>query len=76
MLTDSELVCLAVAQSLLGFTSATHWLRRAQPTAGSGSARTSRSSVSRLPGNPSWAARRAPARPVSATAILVSIAVS
>lgn len=30
MLTDSELVCLAVAQSLLGFTSETHWLRYAR----------------------------------------------
>jgi hypothetical protein len=27
VLTDSELVCLALAQSLLGFTSETHWLR-------------------------------------------------
>jgi Transposase DDE domain len=30
VLTDSELVCLAVAQSLLGFTSETHWLRYAR----------------------------------------------
>lgn len=30
VLTDSELVCLAVAQSLLGFTSETHWLRFAR----------------------------------------------
>ncbi|MFE7795693.1 hypothetical protein [Streptomyces sp. NPDC057460] len=29
VLTDSELVCLALAQSLLGFTSETHWLRYA-----------------------------------------------
>ncbi|WP_433523944.1 IS982 family transposase [Nocardia pseudovaccinii] len=30
VLTDSELVCLAVAQSLLGFTSESHWLRYAR----------------------------------------------
>ncbi|WP_067529737.1 IS982 family transposase [Nocardia uniformis] len=30
VLTDSELVCVAVAQSLLGFTSETHWLRYAR----------------------------------------------
>jgi hypothetical protein len=30
VLTDSELVCLAVAQSLLGFTSEAHWLRYAR----------------------------------------------
>lgn len=30
ILTDSELVCLAVAQSLLGFTSEAHWLRYAR----------------------------------------------
>ncbi|MFE9328978.1 IS982 family transposase, partial [Nocardia sp. NPDC052278] len=30
VLTDSELVCLTVAQSLLGFTSETHWLRFAR----------------------------------------------
>lgn len=30
MLTDSELVCLAVAQALLGFTSEAHWLRYAR----------------------------------------------
>uniref|UniRef100_UPI001CE46EB9 IS982 family transposase n=1 Tax=unclassified Nocardia TaxID=2637762 RepID=UPI001CE46EB9 len=30
VLTDPELVCLAVAQSLLGFTSETHWLRYAR----------------------------------------------
>ncbi|MFI7501516.1 hypothetical protein ACIBVL_24035 [Streptomyces sp. NPDC049687] len=29
VLTDSELVCVALAQSLLGFTSETHWLRYA-----------------------------------------------
>lgn len=34
MLTDSELVCLAVAQSLLGFTSETHWLRTHASTYG------------------------------------------
>jgi hypothetical protein len=27
MLTDSVLMCLAVARSLLGFTSEAHWLR-------------------------------------------------
>jgi hypothetical protein len=30
VLTDSELVCLAVAQALLGFTSEAHWLRYAR----------------------------------------------
>ena len=30
VLTDSELVCVAVAQALLGFTSETHWLRYAR----------------------------------------------
>ncbi|MFI7127346.1 IS982 family transposase [Nonomuraea sp. NPDC050153] len=30
VLTDSELVCVAVAQSLLGFTSEAHWLRYAR----------------------------------------------
>jgi hypothetical protein len=30
VLADSELVCLAVAQSLLGFTSEAHWLRYAR----------------------------------------------
>jgi hypothetical protein len=30
MLTDSELVCVAVAQALLGFTSEAHWLRDAR----------------------------------------------
>nr|WP_245664929.1 hypothetical protein [Nocardia sienata] len=30
VLIDSELVCLAVAQSLLGFTSEAHWLRYAR----------------------------------------------
>lgn len=30
ILTDSELVCLAVAQALLGFTSEAHWLRYAR----------------------------------------------
>jgi hypothetical protein len=29
-LTDSELVCLAVAQALLGFASESHWLRAAR----------------------------------------------
>jgi hypothetical protein len=30
VLTDSELVCLAAAQALLGFTSEAHWLRYAR----------------------------------------------
>ena len=30
VLTNSELVCVAVAQALLGFTSETHWLRYAR----------------------------------------------
>ncbi|MBL1100869.1 hypothetical protein JK363_30220 [Streptomyces sp. 205] len=30
VLTDSELVCVAVAQSLLGFTAERHWLRYAR----------------------------------------------
>ncbi len=30
VLTDSELVCVAVAQAMLGFTSEAHWLRYAR----------------------------------------------
>lgn len=30
VLTDSELVCLSVAQAMLGFTSERHWLRYAR----------------------------------------------
>lgn len=78
LLTDSELVCVAVAQSLLGFTSEAHWLRYARkhlpwPTRRSASARCwPRCSKSTRTWRPSTTAEDHGGRPFAGVAVRVA----